>query len=80
MLFAARSRVKMKMVAPVFPDYAREIAEIAKSHAGALRWLAAGQIVALRGESIEMVPVEDAVAVLKTVPEDRYREAACLFG
>ena len=30
--------------------------------------------------SIEMVPVEDAVAVLKTVPEDRYREAACLFG
>ena len=39
-----------------------------------------GQIVALRGESIEMVPVEDAVAVLKTVPEDRYREAACLFG
>ncbi|KAA0919479.1 ATP-dependent 6-phosphofructokinase [Dietzia sp. ANT_WB102] len=39
-----------------------------------------GQIVALRGESIEMVPVEDAVAVLKTVPEDRYREASCLFG
>ena len=39
-----------------------------------------GQIVALRGESIAMVPVEEAVAVLKTVPEDRYREAACLFG
>ena len=39
-----------------------------------------GQIVALRGESIEMVPVEEAVAVLKTVPEDRYREATHLFG
>ena len=39
-----------------------------------------GQIVALRGDAIEMVPVEEAVAVLKTVPEDRYREAACLFG
>ena len=39
-----------------------------------------GQIVALRGESIAMVPVEEAVSVLKTVPEDRYREAACLFG
>ncbi|AVZ39669.1 MULTISPECIES: ATP-dependent 6-phosphofructokinase [unclassified Dietzia] len=39
-----------------------------------------GQVVALRGESIEMVPVAEAVAVLKTVPEDRYREAACLFG
>ena len=39
-----------------------------------------GQIVALRGESIGMVPVEEAVAVLKTVPADRYREAASLFG
>ena len=39
-----------------------------------------GKIVALRGESIEMVPVSEAVAELKTVPRDRYREAACLFG
>lgn len=39
-----------------------------------------GQIVALRGEHIEMIPVADAVAVLKTVPEERYREAASLFG
>lgn len=39
-----------------------------------------GQIVALRGENIEMVPVEDAVRELKTVPEERYREAASLFG
>lgn len=39
-----------------------------------------GHIVALRGEHIDTVPIEEAVAVLKTVPEDRYWEAVSLFG
>jgi glycosyltransferase involved in cell wall biosynthesis len=68
LLFAARSRVKMKMVAPVFPDYAREIAEIAKSHAGGLRWLAAGQIVALRDA---LFPKADAAHERITEPRAR---------
>ena len=39
-----------------------------------------GHIVALRGEEIAMVPIEQAVAVQKTVPRSRYDEAVSLFG
>ena len=39
-----------------------------------------GQIVALHGEAIAMIPVNEAVSELKTVPGDRYREATHLFG
>ena len=36
--------------------------------------------VALHGENIDLVPLEDAVGQLKTVPEQRYRNAQALFG
>jgi ATP-dependent phosphofructokinase / diphosphate-dependent phosphofructokinase len=39
-----------------------------------------GMMVALRGTDIVRVPLADATEVLKTVPEDRYAEAAVLFG
>ncbi len=41
------------------------------------RW---GTMVSLRGTSIVNVGFEAALGRLKTVPEDRYREAAVLFG
>lgn len=45
--------------------------------AAAGRW---GTMVSLRGTSIVNVRFDAALARLKTVPEDRYREAAVLFG
>ena len=36
--------------------------------------------VALHGEDIELVPLEEAVGTLKTVPDARYRNAQALFG
>jgi 6-phosphofructokinase 1 len=39
-----------------------------------------GTMVALRGTDIIRVPLAEATEVLKTVPEDRYAEAAVLFG
>ena len=39
-----------------------------------------GMCVALHGEDIDLVPLEDAVGTLKTVPESRYRNAQALFG
>lgn len=39
-----------------------------------------GQMVALHGTAIELVPIEAAVAALKLVPEERYAEAAAFFG
>ncbi|WKD57811.1 6-phosphofructokinase [Corynebacterium capitovis DSM 44611] len=36
--------------------------------------------VALHGENIELVPLDDAVAHLKKVPENRYRTARTMFG
>lgn len=39
-----------------------------------------GMCVALHGENIDLVPLEDAVGQLKTVPEQRYRNAQALFG
>ncbi|MDR1998936.1 MAG: 6-phosphofructokinase [Frankiaceae bacterium] len=44
-------------------------------HAGA--W---GQMVALRGTDIVRVPLSAAIATLKTVDMERYREAEVLFG
>ena len=41
------------------------------------RW---GTMVSLRGTSIINTGFEAALGRLKTVPEDRYREAAVLFG
>jgi 6-phosphofructokinase 1 len=41
------------------------------------RW---GQMVALRGTQIVHVPFEEALGKLKVVPQDRYTEAAVLFG
>ena len=38
-----------------------------------------GQCVALHGEDIELVALEDAVAQLKTVPERRYATAKAMF-
>ena len=45
--------------------------------AAAGRW---GTMVALRGTSLVNVGFQAALGRLKTVPEDRYREAAVLFG
>ncbi|MFZ0324810.1 MAG: 6-phosphofructokinase [Actinomycetes bacterium] len=39
-----------------------------------------GQMVALRGADMVMVPIRDAVATLKTVSPDRYAEAKIFFG
>jgi phosphofructokinase-like protein len=39
-----------------------------------------GMMVALRGTDIVRVPLAEATAVLKTVPRERYDEAAVLFG
>lgn len=39
-----------------------------------------GMCVALHGEDIDLVPLEEAVGTLKTVPESRYRNAQALFG
>lgn len=39
-----------------------------------------GKMVALHGEHIDLIPLEDAVDTLKTVPEGRYRTARALFG
>jgi phosphofructokinase-like protein len=41
------------------------------------RW---GQMAALRGEAIELVPLERAVSELKTVPVEAYAEAEVFFG
>lgn len=40
----------------------------------------AGHMVALRGEEIVAVPLNDAISVHKSVPVSRYEEAAALFG
>lgn len=39
-----------------------------------------GQMVALHGTEIELVPLSEATKQLKLVPQDRYREAAAFFG
>jgi 6-phosphofructokinase 1 len=39
-----------------------------------------GQMVALQGADLVLVPIRDAVARLKTVPPERYAEAKALFG
>ena len=36
--------------------------------------------VALHGENIDLVPLEEAVGQLKVVPEKRYANAQALFG
>ncbi|MDJ0110502.1 ATP-dependent 6-phosphofructokinase, partial [Rhodococcus erythropolis] len=39
-----------------------------------------GQMVALHGTSIDLVPLAEATRKLKTVPKERYEEAAAFFG
>jgi 6-phosphofructokinase 1 len=39
-----------------------------------------GKMTALRSTNIEMVPLEEATAELKVVPEELYREAEVFFG
>jgi 6-phosphofructokinase 1 len=39
-----------------------------------------GQMAALRGDRIEAVPLSDAVAELKTVPDELYEQAGTFFG
>jgi 6-phosphofructokinase 1 len=39
-----------------------------------------GTMTALRGTAIELVPIADAVGVLKTVPAEMYDEAGVFFG
>lgn len=39
-----------------------------------------GKMVALHGEHIDLIPLEDAVGSLKVVSEGRYRTAQALFG
>jgi 6-phosphofructokinase 1 len=39
-----------------------------------------GQMAALRGNDIVLVPIADAVATLKTVPPELYAEARTFFG
>jgi 6-phosphofructokinase 1 len=38
-----------------------------------------GQMTALKGTDIVMVPLAEAVESLKTVPEERYAEAECVL-
>jgi 6-phosphofructokinase 1 len=51
------------------------LAAIDGAHDGA--W---GKMAALRGTSIELVSLAEAIATLKTVPDDEYELAAALFG
>jgi 6-phosphofructokinase 1 len=51
------------------------LAAIDGAHDGA--W---GKMAALRGTAIEMVPLAEAVATLKTVPDEEYETIAPLFG
>jgi 6-phosphofructokinase 1 len=37
-------------------------------------------MVALHGTSIDLVPIEEAVRELKTVPPEMYEEAEVFFG
>ena len=39
-----------------------------------------GQMAALRGDRIVAVPIADAVAELKTVPDELYEQASAFFG
>lgn len=39
-----------------------------------------GKMVALHGEHIDLIPLEEAVGTLKVVPAARYRTARALFG
>ena len=39
-----------------------------------------GQMAALRSDRIDAVPLSDAVAELKTVPDDLYEQASTFFG
>jgi ATP-dependent phosphofructokinase / diphosphate-dependent phosphofructokinase len=39
-----------------------------------------GQMAALRGDLVEAVPLSDAVAELKTVPDELYEQASTFFG
>jgi hypothetical protein len=41
------------------------------------RW---GTMAALRGQRIELVPLGEAVAELRTVPPEDYEAAAAFFG
>ncbi|TWS27028.1 6-phosphofructokinase, partial [Tsukamurella conjunctivitidis] len=41
---------------------------------------AVGQMVALHGTQITLVPLADAVKQLKRVPRERYDDAATFFG
>jgi 6-phosphofructokinase 1 len=41
------------------------------------RW---GMMTSLRSMNIELVPIEDAVKELRTVPADEYDAAAAFFG
>jgi 6-phosphofructokinase 1 len=40
----------------------------------------AGQMVALHGTSIDLVPLAEATAALKLVPPERFAEAEVFFG
>ncbi|MEA2331946.1 MAG: ATP-dependent phosphofructokinase / diphosphate-dependent phosphofructokinase [Thermoleophilaceae bacterium] len=51
------------------------LAAIDAAHAG--QW---GVMPALRGTKIEVVPLEEAVAKLRTVPDDEYAAAEAFFG
>jgi hypothetical protein len=59
LLFAARSRVKVKTVEKHDAVYARKIAAVAKETSGALNWAAARMIVALRDG---LIPAKDTAA------------------
>jgi phosphofructokinase-like protein len=39
-----------------------------------------GQMVSLKGTDIQIVSLDEALGTLKTVPDERYEEAALLFG
>ena len=39
-----------------------------------------GQMLAMRGTDIVLVPFEEALGELNTVPRERYDEASALFG
>ena len=39
-----------------------------------------GQMASLRGDAIVAVPLADAVAELKTVPDELYEQASAFFG
>jgi len=56
------------------------LGETMAAHGQAVYEESFGQMVALRGTQIGLVPIAEATRELKLVPPDRYAEAEVFFG